>query len=500
MRDTAVRRLALYGAVSMLGSLCCLSASAADRFEDVRGYIRDGLVAESVPSIAVAVAQNGKVVWEEGFGWADRERRVPATEHSMYLLASISKPMTATALMTLVEQGKVVLDAPANDYLGEVKLRARVGDANAATVRTLLEHTSGLPTHLQFFYFDEPYRSPSSDQTLLRYGNLMTAPGTKYHYSNLGYGTLGYIVERVSGQSLADYLRREVFLPLGMMHSSLNIGPGLEPYAAARYFVKNGSPIPYFESDTLGAGAIYSSAHDLLRFGMFHLKTHRRDQKAILSDASIEQMHEPAARIDATSAYGLGFFIRERQGHHMVMHAGGSPGVATQLVMFPERQLAIVVLCNLSSKLPIRVLDRIIAKFLPDWKYEDSFGWPAQAAPKVTFDTPPALLGRWQGTLASYRGDLPVALEFTSMGEVHARVADQPITLVNNPGFADGTFAGQLAARLHTPDTDRYEYTIALSLQLRGDVLSGTAMANDTPGGLRQRSTLGHWLALKKVP
>ncbi len=164
-------------AVIVLSSLCCSFVSAADRYEDVREYIRAGLVSDSVPSIAVAVAQNGKIVWQEGFGWADRERRIPATEHTMYLLASVSKSMTATALMTLVEQGKVALDAPANNYLGNAKLHARVGDANAASVRYLLDHRSGLPTHLQFFYFDEPYRQPSRDETLLRYGNLFTAPG-----------------------------------------------------------------------------------------------------------------------------------------------------------------------------------------------------------------------------------------------------------------------------------------------------------------------------------
>lgn len=495
-----IRNTAVHCAAGLLGSLYWLSASAADRFDDVRDYIRAGLVAESVPSIAVAVAQNGKIVWEEGFGWADRERRVPATEHTMYLLASISKPITATALMTLVEKGKVSLDTPANDYLGAVKLRARVGDARAATVRTLLQHTSGLPTHLQFFYFDEPYRQPPRDETLLRYGNLMTPPGEQYNYSNLGYGTLDYIVERVSGMNFADYLRREVFLPLGMTHSSLQIGPGLADQVATRYFVKDGSPAPYFESDTPGAGAIYSSAHDLLRFGMFHLKTRQRDQKAILSDASLDAMHHPGVRIDAASSYGLGFFIRQRQKYRTVMHSGGSPGVATQLVTFPDQKLAIVVLCNLSSRLPSRVLDRVIAKFLPDWQYQDAFGWPPTPAPKVAFDTPPALLGHWRGTLATYPGDLPVTLDFNTTGEVHARVADQLVTLVNNPGFADGSFVGQLTARLHTPDTDRYEYTIALSLQLRGDVLGGTAMANDKPGLLRQRSSLGHWLELKKVP
>jgi CubicO group peptidase (beta-lactamase class C family) len=486
-------------AVAVLGSLCCFIASAADRYEDVREYIRAGLVSDSVPSIALAVAQNGKIVWQEGFGWADRERRIPATEHTMYLLASVSKSMTATALMTLVEQGKVALDAPANNYLGNAKLHARIGDANAASVRYLLDHRSGLPTHLQFFYFDEPYRQPSRDETILRYGNLFTAPGATYKYSNIGYGTLDYIVERASGEKFADYLRRAVFLPLGMTRSSLHIGPGLEAFAAVRYFAKDGSPAPYFETDTPGAGAIYSSAHDLVRFGMFHLQTPLPDQKAILSPRSLEEMHRPSARIDDTSSYGLGFFVRDRQGHHIVMHSGGSPGVTTNLTMFPDRKLAVVVMCNQSAKLPTRVLDRVIAKFVPGWQYEDSFGWGSSSEPRTAFEVPRSLAGRWQGTLATYTGDRPVTLDFTPGGEVHARVGQQPITLVNNPSFTNGVFEGQLAARLETPDTDRYEYTVSLSLQLRNGRLAGVAMANDTPGGLRQRSLLSHWIELRPI-
>ncbi|WP_293848254.1 serine hydrolase domain-containing protein, partial [Steroidobacter sp.] len=104
-------------------------AQAADRFEPIRSYIRETLKEESIPSVSVAVARNGKIIWEEGFGWSSLERQVPATEHTMYSLASISKPITATGLMTLVAAGKVDLDAPANDYLGASKLRARVGDA-----------------------------------------------------------------------------------------------------------------------------------------------------------------------------------------------------------------------------------------------------------------------------------------------------------------------------------------------------------------------------------
>ncbi|MBL8271091.1 serine hydrolase domain-containing protein [Steroidobacter sp.] len=482
-----------------LGSLCCLTASAADRYDDIREYIRAGLVSDSVPSIAVAVAQNGKIVWQEGFGWADKERRIPATEHSMYLLASVSKSMTATALMTLVEQGKVQLDAPVNNYLGNVKLHSYIGNANDATVRQLLNHTSGLPTHLQFFYFDEPYRQPSRDETLLRYGNLFTVPGETYKYSNLGFGTLDYIVERSSGENFADYLRRSVFLPLGMTHSSLHIGKGMEDFAAMRYFAQDGAPIPYFETDAPGAGAMYSSAHDLLRFGMFHLQTPLKDQKAILSKSSLEQMHRPSVRIRDHYYYGLGFFVKDEQGHHMVMHGGGSPGVTANLTMFPDRKLAIVVLCNQSAKLPTRVLDRAIAKFVPGWHYQDSFTWPAPVEPRVAFDVPPSLLGQWRGTLATYTGEQSVTLNFMPNGEVHGRVGQQPIALINDPAFADGVFQGQLAARVGTPDTDRYDYVVSLSLQLKDNELAGTAMANKISGGLRQRSTLAHWLQLQRV-
>src|SRR5947208_15256239 len=98
-------------------------------FSAVRELIRVRLVEQVIPSLAVAVARDGEIVWEEGFGWADRENRVPATEHTMYSLASISKPITATGLMVLKEQGKIELDQPINDYLGEAKLNARVGHA-----------------------------------------------------------------------------------------------------------------------------------------------------------------------------------------------------------------------------------------------------------------------------------------------------------------------------------------------------------------------------------
>src|SRR5258708_10714090 len=135
-------------------------------FGAVRDLIRARLVEQTLPSLAVAVARNGTILWEEGFGWADRENRVPATEHTMYSLASISKPITATGVMVLKEQGKLDLDRPINEYLGEAKLRAWIGDAADATVRRVANHTSGLPLHWHFFYEAETDGRPAMDEPI----------------------------------------------------------------------------------------------------------------------------------------------------------------------------------------------------------------------------------------------------------------------------------------------------------------------------------------------
>ncbi len=180
------------------------------------------MVERSVPSISVAVARGDQILWEESFGWADRERKIPADPNTPYSIASITKPMTATALMTLVRAGKIDLDRPINDYLGATKLRARLGDAREATVRRVANHSAGLPEHYQFFYKDEPWRPPSIDETILRFGNLFTPPDEAFRYSNLGYGLLSTIIARASGRSYARYMRDEVFLKLGMTHTTVS--------------------------------------------------------------------------------------------------------------------------------------------------------------------------------------------------------------------------------------------------------------------------------------
>jgi len=190
----------------------------------------------------------------------------------------------------------------------------RVGDASGATVRGVLCHTSGLPIHSANLFGNGEQIPPMAD-VIRRYGVLVNPPGRYFNYSNLGYGVLAYMTSLVARLDWKDYMRDKVFLPLGLLHTSVGIGPGLEPYAAARYDNQNRRLSP-FAADAPGASAIWASAHDVVRFGMFQLKDHLPDQQRILSDTTFDLMKKSATggvpsagTMLGQKSYGLGWFI-----------------------------------------------------------------------------------------------------------------------------------------------------------------------------------------------
>src|SRR5262245_27413117 len=197
-------------------------------WSQVRKIIQQRMVAESIPSISIAVVRNGKILWEEGFGWADRENRIPANEHTMYYTASITKTFTDTAIMLLQQRKQLELDRPVNDYLGKAKLSSPAWNPAEATVRRVMTHTAGLTTF-------SPVQPLSMDELISRYGVLFWPPGEGFDYSNAGGIILTEVVARVSGQSYDSFLRNEIFWPLGMTHTSMGIGPDLESYEAKPY-------------------------------------------------------------------------------------------------------------------------------------------------------------------------------------------------------------------------------------------------------------------------
>src|SRR5205809_7326381 len=329
--------------VALDGFAHALLGQSSDQFALVRGAMHRLVDSMGSPSVAVAVAKDGQIVWEDAIGWANREQRIPATTNTIYPLASISKPITATGLMVLVERGQVDLDLPINTYLGPAKLTGLAGDARGATVRRVLSHTAGLPLHSQFFYSDRGYAPPDMAETIRRYGKLVFPPGQVVEYSNLGYGIIGNVIERVSGKSYAEFMRQEVFVPLGLTHTSIDLPIGLENFVAERYD-NDERALPFFTFDHIGASSVYSSAHDLVRFAMFHLKDRLPDQRAILQDATVDLMHQPTP--PSTSGLGFGIF----EGGKLLAHTGGMPGATTLMILYPAWNLAVIVLSNTSTR------------------------------------------------------------------------------------------------------------------------------------------------------
>ena len=490
------------------------TAAETDSFDAVRAHIEQLLTEGEVPSMVVAVARDSEIIWEEGFGLADREKAIPATEHTPYPLASISKPLTATGLMILVERGLIDLDAPVNDYLGEAKLQARVGDATEATLRRVASHTAGLPLHSQHFYDDELHRPLTMDESIRRYGNLVTAPGERYQYSNLGYGLLGYVISRVSREDYADFMRAEVFAPLGMDHTSVHDGPGLEENQAVKY-TPEGLVVPACDSDSPGASAVYGSVHDLIRFSMFHLKNDLSDQEPIISEAAIDVMQRASTETGPIriwehegSGYGIGWFIGVTgDGLRVVQHSGGTVGMRAVLALVPEENLAVTVLSNTDSQWADTILIEIVCALLS--RQPEEFLPPADGtAEELPFAPGPELVGLWRGLVHTYEGEIPLVLEIGESGSAYATLGEQSRTLVHDVSYRDnlpqflnaggGPFLrGWVQGELETADVNRGQpYKLWFEIKLRDNVLNGSLIT------FSQREIytgpLAHWVELRK--
>jgi CubicO group peptidase (beta-lactamase class C family) len=449
------------------------------RFDGVRALIQEAIRDEGIASVAVSVSKGGEFIWEEGFGWADRERQLRATPHTPYSLASISKPITATAIMILAQRGELDLDAPANRYLsptGQIRLvEARPEDV---TVRRVLSHTAGLPLHYQFFYEGADYGAPASAVSIQRYGVVVHEPGRRLVYSNIGYGVLDRMVEVVSGRSFGDVLQTEVFTPLGMHRSSLDIRPGLEPFAAARYGNRQ-ELLPFYSFDHPGASAVYASAHDLVRFGLFHLGIPLEDQRRILDEDTRLAMQIRNTPTAGPFTYGLGWVLNDDHGgHRMVSHSGGMPGVSTQLQLFPDQEVVIAVVTNGVPPRSGRFAAAIAQVVLPDFQMpEPGAGAPGEEA---RFQPPAALVGRWEGSIETYEGSVELWLDVREDGDVHVKLEGQMETVVNNPRFEDGVFRGRFGGVIPAPDMIRHPHDIAIELTLERGTLRGSASAMST--------------------
>lgn len=296
---------------------------------------------------AVLVAENGKIIYKEAFGQANREWNIPNTTDTKFMIGSVSKPLTAMLTLTQVQKGLISLDKTVADYLPEFKNKP----AGIITIRQLLSHTSGIPNYdiMKDFFPRISRQYFERDDYIKIYADsaLAFTPGSKYNYSSWGYFTLGHIVEKVTGKSYANAMQDDVYDKLGMKNSGSYYHTQVVRKRATGY---DYSPGGYLSADfrdqsnTMGTGDIYSTVEDLFKF---HLGiTNHTILNKELTDAMLTPGIKPAD-------YGFGWFNKNFKytGTDSIavnFHLGMTEGFISFLLRIPSTNSMVVLLCNSS--------------------------------------------------------------------------------------------------------------------------------------------------------
>jgi CubicO group peptidase (beta-lactamase class C family) len=312
--------------------------------------VTEAMQHQQIPAATVAAMTGGRIVYSKGFGTADLENSVAATRETLYRTASIAKTFTAVAAMTLVEAGKLDLDAPVQRYCAPFPEKQW-----PITTRELLSHTSGIrhynPGEPEYTHH---YQWLADGFALFANDPLLFKPGSGFQYSTYGYSVAGCAIEGAAGERFADYVGAHVLKPAGMTHTFVDDSLEIVPHRARGYQLADGvvkNSVLMDSSYKIPGGGYVTSAEDLVRFAQALL-----DGKLVKA-ANLREMWTATA-VSSKDPYGLGFALP--QGGRFVMHTGGQSGTSTELFIIPESHAAIAVLTNLEHA-DLRELVRAIA-------------------------------------------------------------------------------------------------------------------------------------------
>ncbi|HEY2545381.1 MAG TPA: serine hydrolase domain-containing protein [Candidatus Acidoferrum sp.] len=307
------------------------------------------MAANSVPGIGVAVVQDGELVWSSGFGMADLENFVPATASTLFRLGSISKPITATAILQLSERGKLDLDAEVQKYCPAFPRKEW-----PITTRELLGHLGGIRHYNADGKGDIPedsakhFASVEESLQIFAADPLVAKPGTKFHYSTYGYTVLGCVLEGAASEKYVDYAKENVFDPAGMEETQADDFFAIVPHRSGWYHkdksgvVQNAGVLD--SSYKIPGGGLISSADDMARFEIAILAN------KLLKPATRDVMWTPQKATDGSqNGYALGWGTTKKYGLALVEHTGSQQGTSTSIILVPERRAGIVVLANMDG-------------------------------------------------------------------------------------------------------------------------------------------------------
>ena len=319
-----------------------LQAQETNKKPGLDNYISNmfsSLQIDSMPGASVLVSQNGEVIFQKGFGYANIEKKIPVTPDTKFKIGSISKQFTAAAILKLQEEGRIRTEDKLSKYLPDFPR------GNEVTIYQLLTHTSGI--HDYDFQPNLDVSQPVTPQALLdviKKNPFDFNPGERFQYDNSGYFILGYIVAKLSGRSLADYLYETFFKPLGMTNTGIYETNIVLNNEAQGYSMKDETvkKAEFQEmSWALGVGSIYSTTRDLYKWNEAVFNG------TVLTDATLRTAFTQAALNNGGKVdYGFGWFISINRGVRFIQHSGVSSGFFSYLERQPENKLTVCVLLN----------------------------------------------------------------------------------------------------------------------------------------------------------
>jgi CubicO group peptidase (beta-lactamase class C family) len=325
----------------------------------VDDFIKSEMQRQRIPGVSLAVVKDGRIILAKGYGYANVEHQVPVKPETVFQSGSVGKQFTATAVMLLVEEGKINLDEKIGKYLGNVP-----DSWQQITVRNLLTHTAGLTDYPKDFDFRRDY---TEDELLQRAQAVPVAfqPGERWQYSNLGYITLGILIHKVTGKFYGEFLQQRIFKPLGMTTARIISEADIVPNRAAGYRLAGGelknqtwvSP----SLNTTADGSLYLSSLDMAKWDAALY-----DEK-ILKRTSIEQMWTPVKlKNGKTHPYGFGWGLGEINRRRVLSHEGAWQGFTASITRYPEDRFTITVFANLAEANQDRLTRGVVRIYNPE--------------------------------------------------------------------------------------------------------------------------------------
>ncbi len=338
-------------------------AEVADALEVLDAWITATAAQREQPGVSVGIVYDQDLIWAKGYGYADLERRIPATPATLYRIASISKLFTATAIMQLRDAGKLRLDDPVSERLSWFSIKPSGNDSPAITIRHLITHTSGLPREaVGVDWQDVVYPTRDAMRRSFPHQEAVYPPGTVWKYSNLAVSIAGEVVGEVSGIPWARYVEQRILEPLGMTATRTTPTrdtPGLAVGYGPRRPGQEREAQPFVDAAGISPSAsLASSVEDLAKF----LSLQFRDgvgSTQVLRGSTLREMHRVQwLSPDWQSGWGLGFRIRRVGDQVRVGHSGGVPGHSTNVEVILDQKLGVIVLTNGADGNPTSYLEQ----------------------------------------------------------------------------------------------------------------------------------------------